>query len=79
MLQFLIGLGCGFGLGMLIAPAPGSETREQLMELARDPGAAVREKVSEIRRKAGDTGANLGRQAAESAVDKVMPKSVQGA
>ena len=79
MLQFLIGLGCGFGLGLLIAPAPGSETREQLMELARDPGAAVRDKISEMRQKAGEAGANLGRQAAESAVDKVLPISVQRA
>jgi len=27
MLKFLIGIGCGVGLGLLIAPARGEETR----------------------------------------------------
>jgi gas vesicle protein len=76
MLKFLIGIGCGVGLGLLIAPASGEETREQLLELAQRPGDAVREKVQEVRENIGEMGANLGRQAAEKAVDKVLPDTL---
>jgi gas vesicle protein len=79
MLKFLAGIGCGIGIGLLIAPAPGEETREQLLRVAKEPANVAREKVAEIRQKAGDMGANLGRQAAEQAMDKVLPGNLNQA
>ncbi len=76
MLKFLIGLGCGIGLGLLVAPASGEETREQLLELARKPGDAARQKVQEVREDIAQMGANLGRQVAEKAVDQVIPDAL---
>ncbi len=73
MLKFLTGIGAGVGLGLMIAPAAGRETRRQLMDIAKDPTGAVRDQVQQVRQKAGDIGANLGRQAAQQAVDKVIP------
>jgi gas vesicle protein len=77
MLRFLAGVCCGFGIGLLLAPAPGAETREQLMEVARDPAAAARKQISNVREKVSDAGARLGRQVAESVVDKVVPDNLQ--
>jgi gas vesicle protein len=76
MLKFLAGVCCGFGIGLLLAPAPGIEIREQLMEVARDPAAAARKQVSNVREKVSQMGANLGRQVAESALDKVIPEKL---
>jgi gas vesicle protein len=76
MLKFVIGLGCGIGLGLLIAPASGEETREQLLELARRPGDVARQKVRQVREDIAQMGANLGRQVAEKAVDKVIPDTL---
>jgi gas vesicle protein len=76
MLKFLIGIGCGVGLGLLVAPAPGAETRRQLLELAKNPREAARRKVQEVREDIAQMGANLGRQVAEKAVDKVVPEGL---
>jgi gas vesicle protein len=76
MLKFLIGLGCGAGLGLLIAPAPGEETRQQLLEMAQRPAGAARRKIQEVREDIAQMGANLGRQVAEKAVDKVVPEGL---
>lgn len=76
MLKFLLGIGCGVGLGLLIAPAPGAETRKQLMDLAAHPGNIARNKVREVREDIAQMGANLGRQVAEKAVDKVVPDAL---
>jgi gas vesicle protein len=76
MLKFLIGIGCGVGLGLLIAPAPGEETRRQLLELAKNPREVARRKVQEVREDIAQMGANLGRQVAEKAVDKVVPEGL---
>ena len=77
MLKFLAGIGAGVGLGLMIAPAAGRETRRQLMDIAKDPTGAVRDQVQQVRQKAGDIGANLGRQAAQQAVDKVIPDKLK--
>ncbi len=76
MLKFVIGLGCGIGLGLLIAPASGEETREQLLELASRPGDVARQKVRQVREDIAQMGASLGRQVAEKAVDKVIPDTL---
>lgn len=47
MVKFLIGIGCGIGLGLLVAPAPGEQTREQLLQMAKDPVQAARNKVQD--------------------------------
>jgi gas vesicle protein len=76
MLKFVIGLGCGIGLGLLIAPASGEETREQLLELASRSGDVARQTVQQVREDIAQMGANLGRQVAEKAVDKGIPDTL---
>jgi len=71
MLKFLVGLGCGIGLGLLVAPAAGSETREQLLDTLEERGVPLRdsveqvrqigrEKLSDLRDKASDLGLPVG-------------------
>lgn len=74
MLKFITGLLCGVGVGLLIAPESGEQTRRRLLRVARQPEQVAREAVSSIREKAGDIGANMGREAAQQAVDKVIPE-----
>lgn len=74
MLKFIMGILCGVGIGLLIAPASGERTRRQLLRVAREPKQVAREAVSNIRERAGEMGANVGRQAAQEAVDKVIPE-----
>ena len=76
MLRFIAGLLCCDGVGLLIAPASGESTRRRLLEAARDPEQMAREAVTNIREKAGEMGADLGRQAAQQAVDQVMPEKL---
>jgi gas vesicle protein len=76
MLKFFVGIACGIGLGLLIAPAAGEETREQLLELAKRPGDAARQKVQEVREDIAQMGANLGRQVAEKVSDKIIPDAL---
>ena len=58
MLKFLIGIGCGVGLGLLLAPASGEQTREQLKELASRPADLAREKVQQVREDIAQMGAD---------------------
>jgi gas vesicle protein len=74
MLRFITGILCGVGLGLLIAPDSGDETRRQLLRAVREPEQIAREAVTNIREKAGDMGANMGREAAQKAVDRVIPE-----
>ena len=50
MLKFLIGIGCGVGLGLLLAPASGEQTREQLKELASRPADLAARKSSKFKK-----------------------------
>ena len=76
MLKFLIGIGCGSALGLLIAPAAGEKTRKQLLQIARNPREAARRKVHDVREEIAQMGADLGRQVAEKAVDNVIPEGL---
>lgn len=76
MLKFLAGVGCGIGVGLLIAPKPGAETRAQLTRLATQPRDVAREKVADVRQKISEFGANVGRQAAEKVMDRVTPDAL---
>jgi gas vesicle protein len=51
---FLAGLGMGSLLGVLYAPRPGQETREDLLAGARGSGESVKKRASEVTRVAGD-------------------------
>lgn len=77
MFKFLLGIACGIGLGLLFAPAPGEETRARLADAARRPGELARDKVQEVREDIAQMGADLGRQVAEKAVDKVTPEKLK--
>jgi gas vesicle protein len=77
MLKFIAGLVCGAGVGLLIAPAPGEQTRRRLLQAARDPEQLARDTVTSIREQAGQMGADLGRQAAEKAIDEMMPEKLK--
>jgi gas vesicle protein len=76
MWKFLLGIGCGMGVGLLIAPRPGEEIRAQLKRLATEPEKLIQEKVAEAREKVGEMGAQLGRQMAEKAVNSVLPEKL---
>jgi len=54
MKNFLTGLGLGFGVGMLIAPRSGEETREQLRNRAGDLANTVREQANDAVRNSGE-------------------------
>jgi gas vesicle protein len=78
-MKFLLGFAIGFGLAVVFAPAPGSETREQLKnkarELIRYPEQRIEEKVAEAaeqaEQKAGDIGSRIGRDVAQATVKAV--------
>lgn len=73
------------GLGVMLAPARGEETRHSVAQKARDliemPQRKIQEKVNQAaesaKETAGDVGEKVGRQAAEAAVEAVR-KDVLG-
>lgn len=83
--RFLLGFGIGMALGVLLAPAPGEETRRSIarkaLEISELPQRKVQEKVNQAaetaKEMAGDVGEKVGRQAAEAAVEAVR-KDVLG-
>jgi len=54
MKNFLAGLGIGFGIGILIAPRSGKQTREQIRNHAGDLANAARNKANEAVRSSGE-------------------------
>jgi len=82
-LNLLFGLGIGFALALLLAPASGEETRGVLVDKARRiirlPGEKIEEKIQEkmeetadaAKEKAGELGSRVGREAAEAAVEGI--------
>ena len=49
MLKFIAGLAAGYAVGLLIAPASGEETRQRLMEQARELPDRAREVADKAR------------------------------
>ena len=78
-MKFVLGFAIGVALGIVFAPAPGSETRRELKNKARElsdyPERKINEKVQEAaasaQEKAGDIGSRVGRDAAQAAVKAV--------
>jgi gas vesicle protein len=78
-MKFVLGFAIGVALGIVFAPAPGSETRRELKnkvhELSDYPERKINEKVQEAaasaQEKAGDIGSRVGRDAAQAAVKAV--------
>jgi len=79
-MKFIFGFAIGVALGTLFAPRSGAETRGWLKGKAEDasrfPKRKLREAVDASREKAGEVGARVGRQAAESAVQAIENKVV---
>ncbi len=65
MLKFLLGICCGIALGMVIAPASGAETRQQLLDKAEELKETGLEKGRQKARV-------LGSQTAERLYDRVV-------
>ena len=86
MMKFLLGFGIGLGAALLFAPAYGEETRRHLRKKFEDAVNMSEEKVNETvhdiaergRKKAGDVGGQLGRQAAEAAVNALEQRVTGG-
>ena len=80
-MRFLLGFAIGFGISLLFAPASGEETRRSLMQAAQDlmdlPWQKAQEAAEAAKQKAGELGSQVGRQAAESAV-QAMEDNVLG-
>lgn len=79
MLKFLSGISLGFGIGLLIAPARGTETRRKLAEEARHIATAPQRKMNEVLDavpdKAAELASDAARKAAQQAVDNVREKT----
>ncbi len=69
MLRFLIGLGIGYLLGLVIAPASGEQTRRELIERGEEQLAEV---IEMGRERAGE----LGREAGQKAFDEAAKRAV---
>jgi gas vesicle protein len=74
-MRFLLGFAVGFGVSLLFAPASGEETRRSLMQGAQElmdlPRRKAEEAAEAAKQKAGELGSQVGRQAAESAIQAV--------
>jgi gas vesicle protein len=73
--RFLAGFAVGIGLGIIFAPARGSQTRAQLREKAEEVADLPRKKAAQManigKEKAGELGARIGRQSAEAAAEAI--------
>ena len=79
-MKFVLGLGIGVAFGIVFAPASGAESRQWLRQKASEASRIPKRKLHQAaeitREKAGNMGARIGRQAAESAVQAVENKVV---
>jgi gas vesicle protein len=74
-MRFLLGFAIGFGLGVLMAPASGAETRDKIAQRIRDVAEIPRQKAEKAaeaaKQRVGELGSRVGREVAEAAVDAV--------
>ncbi len=64
-MKFFLGLLAGAAIGLLLAPAPGEETRRELMEKAEE----LKERgIEKGRQQAGDVGRQVGERLFDKAV-----------
>lgn len=79
-MKFLLGFGIGIGLAMLFAPASGEEIRGRILDKAEELADLPRKKAAQMadvsKEKAGQVGADVGRRAAEAAVEAVKDNVV---
>lgn len=79
MLKFLSGISLGFGIGLLIAPARGAETRRKLADeagnIVRAPERKLNEVLDAVPDKAAELASDAARKAAQQAVDNVREKT----
>ena len=64
-MKFFLGLGIGIALGLLVAPAPGVETREQLADKAEQ---LKRQGLEYGREQAREVGSEVGERLYDKAV-----------
>jgi gas vesicle protein len=72
-MKFLLGLGLGAFIGMVIAPAPGEQTRRQLRQRGEEELASA---VRTGRQKAGDLGRDAGQKAFDEAARRVAGENI---
>jgi gas vesicle protein len=74
-ISFLIGTAVGAGVALLATPASGEEMRAWLgrktREIKQVPGEKVEQAAEAAKARAGDLGSQVGKQAAEAAVEAV--------
>ena len=80
-MNFLLGLGLGYIIGLLVAPAPGAQTRDELAQRAHHLAEVPRQKLTEAydsgRQRAGEMGRHFAESAYESAAEKTGLKPEQ--
>jgi len=76
MTKFLLGLGLGVAVGILIAPASGEETRRQLADKAEELAEMPRMKVQEALQKGREKAGEVGQEAAQKAFDEAAKRVV---
>ena len=80
-MRFISGFGIGVLLGLFYAPASGKATRRRLIHEAEELSDLPERKAAQIaemgKAKAGEMGAEIGRQAAEAAVQAVTDTLMQ--
>lgn len=73
MLRFLLGLGLGYAVGLLIAPASGEQTRRELMERGEEK---VADAVETGRERAGQIGHDAGQKAFDEAAKRTLGQDI---
>ena len=56
MMGFFVGALVGASVALLLAPAPGGDTRRRLADTAKRVGSAAKDKISDLRGQSGDSG-----------------------
>lgn len=75
--NFIFGLGVGLGVGLLLAPRSGEETRQLLKEKADEGSEFLKTKTADLRENATDL-LDKGRQALDRQRDQVAEAMAAG-